>query len=90
MDLMTPQELLTDNGEQFTGRLTKPMPAERLFERFWKNGITHLLTKRRSPTTTGKIERQRQTLRRELLEGSGEFAPVHDSLRRGRAGVCAS
>lgn len=29
-----PAELLTDNGKQFTGRFTKPLPAEVLFERF--------------------------------------------------------
>jgi transposase-like protein len=72
-----PSELLTDNGKQFTGRFTKPLPAEVLFERFCReNGITQLLTKRRSPTTTGKIERWHQTLRRELLDESGEFASL--------------
>ena len=28
-----PSEVLTDNGKQFTGRFTKPRPAEVLFER---------------------------------------------------------
>jgi transposase InsO family protein len=53
-----PSEVLTDNGKQFTGRFTKPRPAEVLFERICReNGITALLTKPSSPTTTGKIER---------------------------------
>jgi hypothetical protein len=44
--------------EQFTGRFTKPRPAEVLFERICReNGIIARLTKPRSPTTTGKIER---------------------------------
>ena len=44
--------------KQFTGRFTKPRPAEVLFERVCReNGITARLTKPRSPTTTGKLER---------------------------------
>ncbi|WP_327007063.1 IS481 family transposase [Dactylosporangium sp. NBC_01737] len=72
-----PSEVLTDNGKQFTGRFTKPMPAEVLFERVCReHGITALLTKPRSPTTTGKIERFHQTLRRELLDEAGPFADL--------------
>ena len=64
-----PGEVLTDNGKQFTGRFTKPRPAEVLFERVCReNGITARLTKPYSPTTTGKIERWHQTLRREFLD----------------------
>ncbi|WP_282697821.1 IS481 family transposase [Streptomyces sp. CC208A] len=70
-----PSEVLTDNGKQFTGRFTKPAPAEVLFERVCReNGITARLTKPRSPTTTGKIERFHKTLRRELLDHVGQFA----------------
>ncbi|MFJ6054883.1 IS481 family transposase [Streptomyces sp. NPDC092307] len=70
-----PSEVLTDNGKQFTGRFTKPAPAEVLFERVCReNGITAGLTKPRSPTTTGKIERFHKTLRRELLDHVGQFA----------------
>lgn len=73
-----PFEVLTDNGKQFTGRFTRPVPAEVLFERTCREyGVTHRLTKRRSPTTTGKIERWHQTLRRELLDEAGEFADIH-------------
>jgi transposase InsO family protein len=49
-----PSEVLTDNGKQFTARLTKPY----------------------SPTTTGKIERWHQTLRRELLDPAVPFVDL--------------
>jgi hypothetical protein len=72
-----PSEVLTDNGKQFTGRFTKPYPAEVLFERICReNGITTRLTKPRSPTTTGKIERWHKTLRRELLDAAGPFPDI--------------
>lgn len=72
-----PFEVLTDNGKQFTGRFTRPLPVEVLFERTCReHGITARLTKRRSPTTTGKIERFHRTLRRELLDETGAFATV--------------
>jgi transposase InsO family protein len=65
----TPEELLTDNGKVFTGRLG-PHPAEVLFDRICRErGITHRLTGIRCPTTTGKIERFHKTLRAELLTG---------------------
>jgi transposase InsO family protein len=64
-----PEELLTDNGKVFTGRLG-PNPGEVLFDRICReHGITHLLTGIRAPTTTGKIERFHKTLRAELLTG---------------------
>jgi transposase InsO family protein len=64
-----PQGILTDNGKVFTGRFgTKD--TEVLFDRICReNGIDHLLTAPRSPTTTGKIERFHRTLRHELLTG---------------------
>jgi transposase InsO family protein len=72
-----PSEVLTDNGKQFTGRYTKPQPAEVLFERVCReNGITARLTKPRSPTTTGKIERFHKTLRGELLNDVAPFASL--------------
>jgi transposase InsO family protein len=65
----SPEELLTDNGKVFTGRLG-PHPAEVLFDRICRqHGITHRLTGVRCPTTTGKIERFHKTLRTELLTG---------------------
>jgi transposase InsO family protein len=72
-----PAEVLTDNGKQFTGRFTKPRPAEVMFERVCReHGITAKLTKPYSPTTTGKVERWHQTLRRELLDAAGPFADL--------------
>ncbi len=64
-----PQQVLTDNGKVFTGRYAG-RPVEVLFDRICReNGIEHLLTAVRSPTTTGKIERFHGTLRRECLAG---------------------
>jgi transposase InsO family protein len=61
-----PEEILTDNGKQFTDRFGKG--GEVLFDKICrKNGITHRLTAPAPPTTTGKVERFHQTLRRELL-----------------------
>jgi transposase InsO family protein len=72
-----PSEVLTDNGKQFTGRFTRPRPAEVLFERVCReHGITAKLTGPYSPTTTGKVERWHRTLRRELLDASGPFADL--------------
>jgi transposase InsO family protein len=62
-----PDEILTDNGKVFTGRFG-PHPVEVLFDRICREqGIAHRHTGVRSPTTTGKIERFHQSLRREFL-----------------------
>ncbi|WP_330293775.1 IS481 family transposase [Streptomyces sp. NBC_00576] len=72
-----PEEVLTDNGKQFTARFGSGRPGETMFDRICReNGIAHRLTKPRSPTTTGKIERFHQTLRRELLDGCAPFADL--------------
>jgi transposase InsO family protein len=64
-----PQEILTDNGKVFTGRFGIK-DTEVLFDRICReNGIDHLLTAPRRPTTTGKIERFHRTLRQEFLTG---------------------
>jgi transposase InsO family protein len=61
-----PQQILTDNGKVFTGRFGHP-PVEVLFDRICReNGVDHVLTAPRSPTTTGKIERFHRTLRAEF------------------------
>ena len=61
-----PGQILTDNGKVFTGRFNIP-PVEVLFDRICReNGIEHLLTQPRSPTTTGKIERFHRALRTEF------------------------
>jgi hypothetical protein len=61
----------------FTGRFIRPRPAEVLFERICReNGITRRLTRPRSPTTTGKIERLHQSLQIELLDEHGRFESI--------------
>lgn len=43
-----PFEVLTNNGRQFTGKFTRPLPVEVLFERICReHGITARLIKRR-------------------------------------------
>jgi transposase InsO family protein len=67
-----PEEVLTDNGKQFTDRFGRG--GEVLFDKICRrNGIAHRLTQPASPTTTGKIERFHQTLRRELLDDARPF-----------------
>lgn len=72
-----PEQILTDNGKVFTGRLARK-PANVLFDRIClNNGIRHLLTAPYSPTTTGKIERLHKTMRKEFfLDGS--FATIDE------------
>ena len=61
-----PEQILTDNAQVFTGKFFAP-PVEVLFDAICReNGIEHLLTLPRSPTTTGKIERFHRTLRAEF------------------------
>jgi Integrase core domain/Mu transposase, C-terminal domain len=64
-----PDQILTDNGKVFTGRFGPAgSSAEVLFDRVCaENGIRHLLTAPRSPTTTGKVERWHKTIRAEFL-----------------------
>jgi transposase InsO family protein len=77
-----PQQILTDNGKVFTGRFGHP-PTEVLFDRICReNGIEHLLTAPRSPTTTGKIERFHRSLRTECLTGH-----LFASMSRAQAAV---
>ena len=62
-----PEQILTDNGKVFTGRLGRK-PATVLFDRIClNNGIRHLLTAPYSPTTTGKVERFHRTLRKDFF-----------------------
>lgn len=62
-----PEQILTDNGKVFTGRLGRK-PANVLFDRIClNNGIKHILTAPYSPTTTGKIERLHKTMRKEFV-----------------------
>jgi transposase InsO family protein len=73
-----PEAILTDNGKVFTARFG-PGPGPVRFDRICtNNGITHILTAPRSPTTTGKVERWHKTLRREFLDGK-VFASITDA-----------
>jgi hypothetical protein len=73
-----PEQVLTDNGKVFTGRFGTGA-GEVLFDRICReNGIRHLLTAPRSPTTTGKVERFHKTLRREFLTGK-RFASLEEA-----------
>ncbi len=72
-----PEQILTDNGKVFTGRLAR-RPANVLFDRIClNNGIRHLLTAPYSPTTTGKIERLHKTMRKEFFSDKS-FATIED------------
>ncbi|AKN15688.1 transposase [Mycobacterium haemophilum DSM 44634] len=71
-----PEQILTDNGKVFTGRFNHPA-VEVLFDAICRqNGIEHLLTQPRSPTTTGKIERFHRSLRAEFLSAHKPFANI--------------
>jgi transposase InsO family protein len=71
-----PEQILTDNGKVFTGRFNHP-PVEVLFDAICReNGIEHLLTQPRSPTTTGKIERFHRSIRAEFLSEKKAFASI--------------
>jgi hypothetical protein len=62
----------------FTGRFG-PGTGEVLFDRICReNGIKHLLTAPRSPTTTGKVERFHRTLREGFLTGR-TFTSITDA-----------
>ncbi|MCA1695747.1 MAG: IS481 family transposase, partial [Actinobacteria bacterium] len=77
-----PDEVLTDNGKQFTDRFGKG--GEVLFDRICRdNAITHRLTQPSSPTTTGKVERFHGSLRREFLDHAEPF----ESLQAAQAAV---
>jgi transposase InsO family protein len=52
-----------------------------LFDRICRdNAITHRLTQPASPTTTGKVERFHQSLRRELLDDHDDTRPFPSLL----------
>jgi transposase InsO family protein len=72
-----PEQILTDNGKVFTGRLGRK-PANVLFDRIClNNGIRHILTAPYSPTTTGKVERLHKTMRKEFFSDNS-FDSVDD------------
>ena len=73
-----PDQILTDNGKVFTARFG-PGPGPVRFDRICvENGIKHILTAPRSPTTTGKVERWHKTMRVEFLTGK-VFTSIEDA-----------
>ncbi len=73
-----PEQVLTDNGKVFTARFGRGKGLV-LFDRLChENGIRHLLTAPRSPTTTGKVERFHKTVRSEFLAGR-TFASLEEA-----------
>ena len=69
-----PEEILTDNGKQFTARFGQGR-GEVLFDKICRNNaITHRLTAPFSPNQNGKVERFHGTFRPEFLEVAGPFA----------------
>ena len=77
-----PDQILTDNGKVFTGKLAQK-PAVVLFDRIClNNGIRHILTAPYSPTTTGKVERLHKTLRKEFFS-----AQTFDTITEAQAGL---
>lgn len=73
-----PEEVITDNGKQFTDRFGKR--GEVLFDKICrKNGITHRLTAPASPSQNGKVERFHGTFRPEFLDEAGPFTSVEQA-----------
>lgn len=73
-----PDEVLTDNGKQFTDRFGGR--GEVLFDKICrKNGVTHRLTAPRSPNQNGKVERFHGTFRPEFLDEAGPFTSVSEA-----------
>lgn len=82
-----PEEVITDNGKQFTDRFSRygPTRGEVLFDKICRhNAITHRLTAPASPNQNGKVERFHGTFRPEISE-AGPFA----SLEAAQAAVDA-
>jgi transposase InsO family protein len=76
-----PEEVLTDNGKQFTDRFSRygPTRGEVLFDKICRrNGITHRLTAPASPSTNGKVERFHGTFRPEITE-QGPFTSLEEA-----------
>jgi hypothetical protein len=77
-----PEEVITDNGKQFTDRFGKG--GEVMFDRICrKNGVKHRLTKPFSPNQNGKVERFHGTFRPDFLDHAGPFI----SLEQAQAAV---
>jgi len=71
----SPEEVLSDNGKQFTDRFGKG--GEVMFDRICrKNGIKHRLTAPASPNQNGKVERFHGTLRPDFFDVTDPFASL--------------
>ena len=73
-----PDEVLTDNGTQFTGRLIKPSIAPRSSSSgsVGRTRSSSASPRWRQPTTTGKIERIHLTMRTEMLDDHAPFGDI--------------
>jgi transposase InsO family protein len=82
-----PEEILTDNGKQFTNRFgVGARIGEVLFDKICRrNGISHLLTAPFSPNQNGKVERFHGTFRPDFLDAAEPFTSVAEA----QAGVDA-
>ena len=73
-----PEEVITDNGKQFTDRFGGG--GEVLFDKICRgNGIKHLLTQPASPNQNGKVERFHGTLRPEFLAVAVPFTSIDEA-----------
>ena len=79
-----PEQVITDNGKQFTDRFGRG--GEVLFDKICrKNGIAHLLIAPFSPYQNGKVERFHGTFRPDFLADAGPF----ESIEQAQAAVDA-
>jgi transposase InsO family protein len=77
-----PEEIITDNGKQFTDRFGRhgTRNGEVLFDKICrKNGIAHRLTAPASPNQNGKVERFHGTFRPGFLDVAGPFTGVDEA-----------
>jgi transposase InsO family protein len=73
-----PEEVISDNGKQFTDRFGKR--GEVLFDKICrKNGITHRLTAPASPNQNGKVERFHGTFRPDFLDQADPFVSIEQA-----------
>ncbi|GAB2648214.1 IS481 family transposase [Kribbella swartbergensis] len=74
-----PEEIITDNGKQFTDRFGRngARNGEVLFDKICRrNGIAHRLTAPASPNQNGKVERFHGTFRPDFLDAADPFTSV--------------
>jgi transposase InsO family protein len=74
-----PEEIITDNGKQFTDRFGRigARNGEVLFDKICRrNGISHRLTASASPNQNVRVERFHKTCRPDFLEVADPFTSV--------------